>query len=321
MILYALLLLALLLFFPGTALAGSHYGVSLWLSQLIPTLLPFFIAIGLFRHCLPEAAGKRIFLLTGLLCGYPAGAALVAGQYEQGLLSRRQAYFFLGFVNNPSPMFVISFCGSTLLSLGLPEAFSLLALLILSSLLGSLLFTVILRWIGQRSRTFSPAGESPAATKVRRSPAVSDAAPHAVSHAASHAASPAAETLSFSARLDRIILDSFVLLAKIGGYVVLFSILGQFILRLTGTGSLPSLLCSGIMEITTGVSYLPQAALSPCAKKVLMVMLLAFGGLSAAAQTGSVLTKSELSILPYILNKGINSLVAGLLSLFWFHIL
>ena len=52
-----------------------------------------------------------------------------------------------------------------------------------------------------------------------------------------------------------------------------------------------------------------------------MVMLLAFGGLSAAAQTGSVLTKSELSILPYILNKGINSLVAGLLSLFWFHIL
>lgn len=313
MILYALLLLALLLFFPGTALAGSRYGVSLWLSQLIPTLLPFFIAIGLFRHCLPEAAGKRIFLLTGLLCGYPAGAALVAGQYEQGLLNRRQAYFFLGFVNNPSPMFVISFCGSTLLSLGLPEAFSLLALLILSSLLGSLLFTVILRWIGQRSRTFSPAGDPPAAAKVRRSPAVSDAAPHA--------ASPAAGTLSFSARLDRIILDSFVLLAKIGGYVVLFSILGQFILRLTGTGSLPSLLCSGVMEITTGVSYLPQAALSPCAKKVLMVMLLAFGGLSAAAQTGSVLTKSELSILPYILNKGINSLVAGLLSLFWFHIL
>lgn len=317
MILYALLLLALLLFFPGTALAGSRYGVSLWLSQLIPTLLPFFIAIGLFRHCLPEAAGKRIFLLTGLLCGYPAGAALVAGQYEQGLLNRRQAYFFLGFVNNPSPMFVISFCGSTLLSLGLPEAFSLLALLILSSLLGSLLFTVILWWIGQRSRTFSPAGDPPAAAKVRRSPAVSDAAPHAVSHAAS----PSAETLSFSARLDRIILDSFVLLAKIGGYVVLFSILGQFILRLTGTGSLPSLLCSGVMEITTGVSYLPQAALSPCAKKVLMVMLLAFGGLSAAAQTGSVLTKSELSILPYILNKGINSLVAGLLSLFWFHIL
>ncbi|MCH5265960.1 MAG: hypothetical protein J1F02_08670 [Lachnospiraceae bacterium] len=296
MILYALLLLCLLLFFPETALAGSRYGATLWLTQLLPTLLPFFIAIQLFRDCLPGVASRRLFLLTGLLCGYPAGAALVMNQYEQRLLERRQAYFFLGFVNNPSPMFVIAFCGITLLGLSVPEAFSLFVLLVLSSFLGSLMFLGILHGT-KRLAGFYPAYTAPSASSATKA---------------------TGSSLSFSARMDRIILDSFVLLTKIGGYVILFSIFGQFIGQILDTGSLSSLLCSGAMEITSGVSYLPEAILSTDTKKVLMVMILSFGGLSAAAQTGSILTKSELSILPYILNKGINSLVAGLLSLIWF---
>ena len=54
-----LFLLALLLFCPSVAIAGSRYGASLWLFELLPTLLPFFIAVRLFQYCLPRAADKR----------------------------------------------------------------------------------------------------------------------------------------------------------------------------------------------------------------------------------------------------------------------
>lgn len=299
MILCAVLFLCMLLFFPEIAVAGSKYGAALWLSQLLPTLLPFFIAIRLFDMCLPRVAEKRLFLLTGLLCGYPAGAALVMSQYEKGLISQRQAYFFLGFVNNPSPMFILVFCGNTILGLSSSQSFILFFIVVFSSLLGSLLFfgiqTMTSRLRPDKKMLVSRHSEEPLP--------VATSLPKTVSH-------------SFSEQLDTIILDSFVVLVKIGGYVILFSIFGQFINHLLPPHSVFSILLSGSLEITSGVSYVKTALLGAEIRKVLTIAILTFGGLSAAAQTGSILTKSELSIFPYIINKGINSLLAVLFSLF-----
>ncbi|MCH5252879.1 MAG: hypothetical protein J1F22_07880 [Lachnospiraceae bacterium] len=276
-------------------MAGSKYGASLWLSQLLPTLLPFFIAIRLFDTCLPRIASRRVFLLTGLLCGYPAGAALVMNQYEKGLLSVRQTYFFLGFVNNPSPMFVLVFCGSQILKLKQEEAFLLFLILTLSSLMGSFLFSLLFRG---RQTMAKPAFSAPL------SPVPADSKP---------------EVSTLSVQLDNIILDSFLVLIKIGGYVISFSILGQFIQKLLPSGSVSAILLSGSLEITSGISFLQTAPLSDMIKKVLTMIILTFGGISAAAQTGSILSKSELSLFPYLLCKGLNSLFAGLLSLFLFR--
>ncbi len=295
MILFALIFLAMLLFFPGVAMAGSQYGAGLWLSQLLPTLLPFFIAIRLFDACLPRVSGSRAFLLTGLLCGYPAGAALVTAQYDRGLLTKTQAYFYLGFVNNPSPMFVLVFCGGTVLSLTQRASAVLLMILLVSSFLGSLFFRLVYGF----SRHFFPE------KKISPRPTPPGPVPE--------------ERKSFSALLDKIILDSFILLAKIGGYVIIFSILGEFIAMLFAESEITALLCSGSLEITSGISYLQSASLSLYEKKVLTMTMLAFGGLSAAAQTGSILSKSELSIFPYVLCKGMCSGFACLLSILLFH--
>lgn len=305
MVLCSVIFLCMLLFFPEIAIAGSKYGATLWLSQLLPTLLPFFIAIRLFDICLPNIATKRFFLLTGLLCGYPAGAALVMGHYEKRLISRRQAYFFLGFVNNPSPMFILVFCGNTILGLSSGEAFLLFGIILLASLLGSLLFF----------------GMQTIKDKHRRKKSIPY--PHQLTRPLPITADSKAKTmpLSFSEQLDTIILDSFTVLVKIGGYVILFSIFGQFINQLLPAHSAPSILVSGSLEITSGVSYIKSAVLSATTKKVLTAAILTFGGLSAAAQTSSILSKSELSVFPYIINKGINSLIAAILSLFLIRVL
>lgn len=300
MIIISLLFLCLLLFCPGIALTGSKYGATLWLTQLLPTLLPFFIAIRLFDSCLPQVSRRRIFLLTGILCGYPAGATLVMNQYDQGLLSRRQAYFYLGFVNNPSPMFVLVFCGATILGIGSKEAMILFGSLILASLSGSLIFSGITRVL--------PRPLHPFFSFRKHVPLTDDTSDNTI------------PPESLSSRLDHIILDSFILLIKIGGYVIIFSIFGQFMNPFPGASSVSRILCSGLLEITSGVSYLQTAALTLHAKKALMLAILSFGGLSAAAQTNSILARSELSIFPYLIIKAGNGILAWWLMQH-FHIL
>jgi len=292
MIFCSLLLLILLLFFPEIAMTGSRYGATLWLTQLIPTLLPFFIAIRLFSTCMPHLSAKRPFLLLGLLCGYPAGASLVTEQYNKGLISKRQAYFFLGSVNNPSPMFVLVFCGQTVLAISKTEATFLFLFLLLTSFLGSGIFFLLNR--SKNTKFISL--DSSSSPKTTSNPS------------------------TISEKIDAIILDSFTLIVKIGGYVILFSILGQFLISILPKDSILSILFTGFLEITSGVSYLKHSPLSFELKKVLILVILSFGGLSATAQTGSVLTQSKLSLFPYVVNKGLNSLLAGAIGYLLFCI-
>lgn len=307
MVFCSLLLLALLLFFPNIAITGSRYGASLWLAELLPTLLPFFIAVRLFQYCLPHAANKRIFLFTGFLCGYPVGASLVAGQYNQNLLSKKSAYFYLGLVNNPSPMFIMAYCGNCIL--GLSQAWSavLFLLLLISSLAGSLLFRAL---YSAASRRFT---KSPAEQKKI------DSLPN-ISHTAPSLAKGHNKYASASEILDSIILDSFRVMVTVGGYVILFSILGQMFHTIFQGDSIASLLGSGLLEISSGASYLKAAALSPLYKRALMLAILSFGGLSAAFQTSSIITRAELSLIPYLINKALNGLIAGILALLLFRI-
>lgn len=285
MIICALMFLAILFFCPTIAIAGSKYGATLWLAELLPTLLPFFIGIRLFQQSLPQIASRRGALLLGLLCGYPTGATLVAYQYGRGLLPKYQAYFFLGFANNPSPMFVLSFCGIYVLHLSYLDSLLLFGLTILTSLIGSLLFSLLYKKFSSAPTVLPPAA-----------PVLS-----------------CRQTGTISQCIDDCILQSFVLITKIGGYVILFSILGQMLGQFLTLDAAPGISALGALEVTSGISYLKQASLSHTTKEVLTTMLLCFGGLSAAAQTNSVLSQSGLSIFPYIINKLLNAFLAGVI--------
>lgn len=283
MVLCSLLFLTILFVCPSAALTGSKYGATLWLSELLPTLLPFFIGIRLFQQSLPQIASRRGTLLLGLFCGYPTGATLVAYQYQHGLLPKHQAYFFLGFANNPSPMFILSFCGTYILHLSYLDSLLLFVFTILVSLLGSLLFSLLYKKC--TSCHSVPPSLAP-------SPSI-------------------CQTGTLSQCIDECILQSFVLITKIGGYVIIFSILGQMLGQFLSLDSTSGIATLGALEVTSGISYLKQATLPHTTKEALTVMLLCFGGLSAVAQTNSVLTQSGLSIIPYVLNKLLNALLAG----------
>ncbi len=334
----ALIFLALLLLSPEAALQGSKYGATLWISELLPTLFPFFVAIKAFMQCLPKVARKRFALLLGILCGYPTGATLVVGQLGAespgagqpsaghastcGTSVRRPntggkrsgvkrltpalAYFYLGFVNNPSPMFVISYCGMHVLHMTFKESLDLFVLVVGAGFIGSLVCYCLAK--GARNWRRATEGASDAGREATKE--ASGAKREVLAPGVWHRDSTD-RYLTMSLALDKMLIDSFVLIAKIGGYVILFSILGAWLGRLISTDSIYGIATLGTLEITSGISYLHVSTLPFTTKKVLTATLLAFGGLSATAQTNSVLAPSGLSIIPYVIIKMFNACLAG----------
>lgn len=184
-------------------------------------------------------------------------------------------------------MFVIFFVGENLLHLGAAK-YPFYLLVLLSSFLGSICFCLLTAKFPHKrnSRTLPP---SP--------PAVTDSAP-------------------FSRIIDEEIASSALLMLKIGGYIMLFSIFTAFMQRISFVPEPLRLLACGVLEITTGTTMLAQAPLSASMKIILSLAATAFGGLSATAQTNSVLQNTGLSLSHYLIMKLLGSFFALLLGFF-----
>lgn len=289
MLVLCFLMLFILLLFPETAALGSKNGLMLWGTVLVPSLLPFSILSSLLRRQMQGGRWHYLLLAAGILSGYPIGAKIAGELYRDGSLSRQKALFFAGFTNNPSPMFVIFFVGENLLHLGSAKYLFYL-LVLLSSFLGSVCFCLLTAKFSRKrnSRTLPPLPAS------------------------------SSEPAPFSRIIDEEISSSALLMIKIGGYIMLFSIFTAFMQRIPFVPEPLRLLACGVLEITTGTAMLAQAPLSSSIKIILSLAATAFGGLSAAAQTNSVLQNTGLSLSHYIMIKLFGSFFALLLGFLLF---
>lgn len=117
---------------PEAVSAAVREGLTLCYQTVIPSLFPFFAAVGLLTRlglarwlqglCRPFMGPMfrlrgacAMPLLAGLLGGYPSGAQTTAELWRQGQLSRREAELLLGFANNCGPAFLLSFIGAGVL--------------------------------------------------------------------------------------------------------------------------------------------------------------------------------------------------------------
>ncbi len=281
------LLLIILLLCPETATQGSKQGLLLWGTILVPSLLPFSLLTSLLRTRVQGTPYKYLLLVAGILSGYPIGAKIAGELYAEGSLSWSQATFFAGFTNNPSPMFILFFVAENLLSLG-ENRYQFFFLVLLSSFLGSLIFVLFfLRSSKEKHSTPSH--------------------PQALSHVP-----------NLLEQLDEEIINTALLMLKIGGYIMLFSIITTFLQSVTFLPPSIRLFLCGIIEITTGATQISTSGLPLTTKITLTLAFTTFGGLSAIAQTNSVLQKTGLSMLHYIAIKGLNGLIALFLGFLFF---
>lgn len=284
-----LFLLLLLFIFPAEVLTGAKSGLKLWFQIVLPTLLPFLITTNLCMELhIPELFPAFFYpVFTGLLSGYPVGAKACADMLRTGRLSQVQAQFYLSFCNNASPMFVLNYL--LLQSLSIKSSLWLPLLLFYSStfLSGSLFY-----WFHK------------SALKNKKIPLQE----------------PEIEiTTGFFPALDTSIMTGFIIITKIGGYIILFSILASLISAFLPLASIAKGILIGSLEITTGICYLTGLSLSKPLLIALTLSLTVFGGLSSAAQTNSVISGSGLSIWTYIKYKALAAIICtGLCILVYF---
>lgn len=287
--------LCYLLLFPDTALAGAKSGLLLWFNQVLPSLLPFLIISSLLLSTgLSDSIAIRLApvlspvfrcsasgcyaVVIGLLAGLPVGAKTISSLLLSGKITKKEGQYLLPLCNNPSPLFLLGFISVTVLER--PDLrYAVLCIVTLSSVLAAKL---------TRPKTHS--------NEPRFSPI-----------------SPKKSSFTFSfLLLDAAIEQAFSVLTKVGGYIVLFSVLAKLLEKLP----LPSVFLSGLgsfLEITTGSTALASSSFPETLLLCLVTGFVTFGGLSTAAQTKSVLAGTKLPFAHYLITKFIAGLLAGLL--------
>lgn len=291
-------LFAAMLIFPQAVFSGAEEGLLLWFQIIFPTLFPFLVVTslllssgglnlitrlfgGLFRRIFRVTQNGAFAVLAGFLCGYPMGAKVTADLLRAEKISDREARYLLSFCNNTSPVFIINFIVWKTFG---DERLMLPTLLIL---IGSpVLMSFIFRRIYLKGR--HPFPEPSAALKEKKT------------------------RFDFSV-LDSCMMNSFEAIVKVGGYIILFSVLLSLLEELSGQNSI-LIAAAPALEVTNGILLLSSSVSDPGLRYAAVLGLTSFGGLCSAAQTQCMLEGTGLSVIPYIIQKLTTAAAASLLS-------
>ena len=289
-------LFVLMLLFPQPVFKGASSGLLLWFNVILPTLLPFMIVSNLLIGTRAIDAISKVFgpvmcrlfgvtrygsfaIIAGFLCGYPMGGKVTADLVRKQYITWQEGQYLLSFTNNTSTMFIISYVVWQNLK-DTSRTMPALLILILSPILCSFLFRIYYR-------------------------------PGARIHSSGCPPLPKAAAASL---MDSCIMNGFETITKVGGYIMLFSILIALLQKLPLDHFLFSLLLLPSLEMTNGIPLLCASPLSADACFVLSLALTSFGGWCSVAQTRSMVQGTRLPITPYIIEKLITTLVTSLLA-------
>ncbi len=309
---FIILFACLIILFPLPSFEGAKDGLLLWFNTVLPTLLPFMIISNLIINTgLANILGKflypvfRVFfrlspnacypVLIGFLSGIPVSAKAISDLVSKDDLSVNEGQYILSFSNNPSPIFIMTFIAVS--QLHMPSIrFHLLFINYISGLIAALIYFKLIplsKNISSKKYYIS--------TQELKEPLTQ--------------ANPLIK-FDFSI-FDKAIMDSFEVITKVGAYIILFSIPNRIISASNFISSYIKVLSISSLEITTGISHIINNFDNIRIKIVLIVAITAFGGLSALAQTNSVINNSRLSIVIYFKNKIIHMLIAIILAIIY----
>ena len=264
-IFFYICLLFFLLFHPKEALTGVKNGLGLWLNIMIPTLLPFLILTGALlktgnvRKLLKPSAffWKTFFglspagayvLILGLLCGYPMGAKLAHDLYIDQQISRREGEYLLTFSCNASPAFIISYLSGILLKNKISAV-----QMVLTFLAADLFCMLFFRFVVYRGHTV----DSVCVNKIKKETYQQD---------------------SIGVILDVSIMDGFETITRLGGYILLFSLILASISFYWPFHAQSCMLFTAPLELTTGLKQIAGAPLPWKSRYLASMLLTSFGG-------------------------------------------
>lgn len=287
-----------LLLFPQNELYACTHALVLWSGSVVPALFPvmilsrLLISTNILYFILKPVAflcGRFLHLsfygtyalLLGYVCGYPMGVKTIADLEDERLLSQEEGRFLATFINNVSPGFLSGYVCTELLQK--PETAPACMVIIYGA---SLTYGTVTAIFQKNADTLPPYAKE---TIVQ---------PDQKSH------------LSFLMLLDHTLEDSILQLLKIGGYMVLFSVLSSITCVFSFLPETAMVLLSATLEISCGAQQITLLACSAFLKGILLTASLSFGGLCSAFQSSSFLQRAGIPLPKYIKAKAMISLIA-----------
>lgn len=316
-----------LLIFSNSNLPAIKSGIALWATSIVPSLFPFFVATELLMHTnviykigdtfnfimkpIFNISGKGSFaLLMGIISGYPIGAKIATNFRQQNICTKEECERLLSFTNNSGPLFIIGTVGILMYrntTIGI--------LLFITHLLGALTVGFIFKfWKSTNTQKIDFSFEKKYYNEKNTT--------------IYNLGEVLAESISSS-------INSILI---IGGFVVIFSsivsilnssgILNIVEILLTPVFNLLNIdasfispIFTGFFEITNGINSISSITCKKISINLIFTaFLLGFGGLSVFLQVLSIVSKSDLSIKPYIYGKILHGIISALYTFFFINI-
>lgn len=309
---FILFLFFLMLALPAVTKQAANEGLNLWVFTVLPSILPYTIIsslllqLGAFKipcrfigrvlnRQLPE---NEIFtVICGCLCGCPIGAKIAADSYRQGQIKKETAEFLMCACNNLSPSFLINYVFTVVYSpfiqLTSLNILTIFLIIIFSSLTGALITHKIFTRTNSTGSAFYDMNKT--IVCAQKKPAISKI-------------------------LEDCILSAFEIQAKIGGYIILFTIITSLLIHTLCLSDMQAAISGSILEVTSGLSLFltysdGMTNLSDRIIPALITALTTFGGICTIFQTKTAVSGSGLSITRYAISKLIACLFAFTLSI------
>lgn len=269
----------LMVIFPQIAMDSARKGISLWVSSVLPALLPFFICanflqnIGVIRYL---KAGTFPFFMS-VLSGYPMGAKIIGDLRRSREISQREAKRLMSFCSTSGPAFLIGAVGTGMLGSALCGGI-IAAAHYIGAMVNGMVYTAVL---GKDQGTAGLVASG--------------------------------EEKGMQESLTEAMISAFKSLGIILAYIVLFTFATDM-LHLCGAFSLISCgwlraVVKGFFEMTVGCGAVAECrGISDGLRCILCAGILSWGGLSVLGQSMSMLSGSGISAGYVFLSKLTHSL-------------
>ena len=228
-------------------------------------------------HKTPESIFPSVEkMILGFLCGYPMGAKIAHDLYINDQISKKEGEYLLSFSCNASPAFVVSYLTGSILQNRI-HPMQIVLILLTADLFCMLFF----RFLIYHGNTLTPAKVK----SIKKETYQQD---------------------STGVILDVSIMNGFETITRLGGYILIFSLVFTCIRHYWPFSEQTSILFTSPIELTTGLQQIAHSRYSWRFRCISSITLTAFGGLCVMFQTKSVL-ENRLSLFPYVTSKCLNT--------------
>ena len=278
---------------PSLYISQTLNGISAWAFNVLPSILPFLFftkvlsstgALDMMSKVFNKPCKKlfktppisSLVFFTSVVSGYPVGAKMTADLYEQGKISKSDAFKMCSFCSTSGPMFIIGAVGISML-----KNATYGYIIFISHILGAILNGILYRNLKVKE-------DKPSNFKQSFQPKTSS--------------------------LSEMVLDSALSIISVGTIIAIFFVVITSLSPILNLLPIKiSSILSGFIEITKGCLDISSSFNSKWAI-LAATLVISFGGLSTIFQSIAMLNRLNMPIALFCGQKITHAIFAGVIA-------